>query len=109
MKEIFAYLDVVVQNNTIHVYAFVLIILHVIYALVFFKIIDFDQTIINYTNIAIQTFICVCLFIRFNTWRKLEITENDRKIILSTAAFLFSNLAITQYFLHSFTKNYMKV
>jgi hypothetical protein len=108
MIQAFKYLDYIIEHYSVQTYFGVLFVLHIAYVLIFFNIMTFNETILNYTNVAIQIFISTVLFIRFNPWRKVELTEYDKSIIFSTAIFLLSNLALTQYFLQYFKTIYDK-
>ena len=77
-------------------------ILHVLYALLFFGIIDYSAMIVERINIFIQVFICLFLIIRFHPFRSHELKEFDAQIIFGSAAFLLTNLGLAQYFTYYF-------
>jgi len=56
----------------------------------------------KYLNTFIRIFVAFVLLIRFNPWRKITCTSNDRVIIMASAVFLLINegiaVIIRQYF-----------
>jgi hypothetical protein len=72
----------------------------------YFEIMKFNENIINFSGIAIQTFICFFLLLRFNPWRKVQLTDYDRNIIFGSAIILLGNLTFSKYFLNTIEKIY---
>ena len=101
-------LDEWIEKYTAQIYFLTLGTLHIAYFLVYFNITKFNEKILNYTDVAIQIFICAVLILRFNPWRKVQMTEYDKHIIFGTAIILLGNLAITQYLLKNFKNLYDK-
>jgi tryptophan-rich sensory protein len=108
MTSIVSTFDDWIEKYTAQIYFITLGALHIAYILVFFNITRFNEAILNYTDVAIQTFICAVLLLRFNPWRKVQITEYDKHIIFGTALILLGNLASAQYFLKHFKTFYDK-
>lgn len=56
----------------------------------------------KYLNTFIRIFVAFVLLIRFNPWRKIACTANDRILIMASAVFLLINEGVTviirQYF-----------
>jgi len=109
MTTLLNYIDALIESSSGTLYFYTLTFLHVSYVLAFFEIIKFNETIMNYLDVFIHTYICVVLLIRFNPWRTTKMTEGDRNVIFGTAVFLLGNLAITQYFLNYVKQNYVTI
>jgi hypothetical protein len=99
MTSILVLFDQFILNHTTYIYFFTLFSLHIVYFLMYFDIMKFNETIVNYSDIAIQTFICFVLLLRFNPWRKVQTTYYDRDIIFGSAVILLGNLTFSKYFL----------
>jgi len=106
MNTFVSILDEWIEKYTAQTYFITLGALHIAYVLVYFNITKFNETILNYTDVAIQSFICAVLLLRFNPWRKVQMTDYDKHIIFGTAIILLGNLAITQYLLKHFKTLY---
>jgi hypothetical protein len=72
-------------------------LLHGLYALTFFNIIENKKEFIDKVNVSIQLFICAVLIIKFNPFRSSDVHGHDRKIIFASAMFLLANLGISQH------------
>jgi len=84
-------------DKTAPYYMHMLVILHVVYVGVFFGLVSFNSTYLNWLNIAIQLFICLFLMIRFFPLRKNHtLKEHDPNIIFGCAAFLLWNLGFIE-------------
>jgi hypothetical protein len=106
MKSILILIDDYILNHTTYIYFFTLLFLHIAYFLTFFDIMKFNESIINFSDIAIQTFICLVLLLRFNPWRKVQLTDYDRTIIFGSAVILLGNLTFSKYLLNTFKTIY---
>jgi len=106
MRSILVLFDQFILNRTTYIYFVTLFSLHIAYFLTFFDIMKFNETVINFSDIAIQTFICFFLLLRFNPWRKVQLTDYDRNIIFGSAVILLGNLTISKYFLNTFKTIY---
>jgi hypothetical protein len=106
MTSILVLIDQFILNHTTYIFFFTLFFLHIAYFLLFFDIMKFNETIINYSDIAIQTFICFFLLLRFNPWRKVQLTDYDRNIIFGSALILLGNLTFSKYLLNTFKTIY---
>jgi hypothetical protein len=96
VTSIFKQLDNTLDNYVSPIFIFLVVLLHGLYALTFFNIIENKKAFIDKVNIAIQLFICAVLIIRFNPIRGADFKEYDRKIIFASAMFLLANLGISQ-------------
>lgn len=96
VTSIFKQVDNTLDNYASPIFIFLAILLHGLYALTFLNIIENKKAFIEKVNIAIQTFICAVLIIRFNPIRPAEFKEYDRRIIFASAMFLLANLGISQ-------------
>lgn len=85
------------------VYLGMLFTMEFIYVLIFFKIIHYTPTILNFLHYFIQIFIALFLIIKFHPFRKHEIKEFDSSIIFGSAMFLLANIGLTE-----FIKNYFE-
>lgn len=106
MTSILVLIDQFILNHTTYIYFFTLMFLHISYFLMYFDIMKFNENIINFSGIAIQTFICFFLLLRFNPWRKVQLTDYDRNIIFGSAIILLGNLAISKLFLNTIENIY---
>jgi hypothetical protein len=106
MTSILVLFDKFILQHTTYIYFVTLLSLHIAYFLMYFDIMKFNETVINYSDIAIQTFICLVLLLRFNPWRKVQLTDYDRDIIFGSAVILLGNLTISKYFLNTFKTIY---
>lgn len=109
MNDLLTYIDNIIEKSNGNFYFYTLLFLHVSYILGFFNIIKLNETVMNYLDVFIHTYICVVLLVRFNPWRKTKMTEGDRSVIFGTAIFLLGNLAITQYFLNYVKTTYVSI
>lgn len=91
--------DNVIDNYAIRIYLLIFFFLHLIHVLVIFNITVLSHEILDNLNTLVQMFICFVLFFRFNPWRNVKVNENDKHVIFGSAVFLFSNLAITNYYI----------
>jgi hypothetical protein len=96
VTSIFKQLDNTLDNYVSPIFIFLVLLLHGLYALTFFNIIENKKAFIEKVNVAIQLFICAVLIIRFNPIRSADFKEYDRKIIFASAMFLLANLGISQ-------------
>jgi len=96
VTSIFTQLDKTLDNYATPIFIFLIVLMHGLYALTFFNIIENKKAFIDKVNITIQLFICAVLIIRFNPFRREEVKEYDRKIIFASALFLLANLGISQ-------------
>ena len=55
-------------------------------------------------NIFLRTAVSLFLLIRFNPYRKIKFTENDRKIVFSASFFLFSTTTLNDIIKNYFEK-----
>jgi hypothetical protein len=106
MTSILVLIDQFIIQHTTYIYFVTLLFLHVSYFLMYFKIMKIDEKIINYSDIAIQSFICFVLLLRFNPWRKVQMTDYDRVIIFGSAVILLGNLTISKLFLNTIENIY---
>lgn len=106
MTSILVLFEEYILNHTTYIYFFTLMFLHVSYFLMYFDIMKFNENIINFSGIAIQTFICFFLLLRFNPWRKVQMTDYDRVIIFGSAVILLGNLTISKLFLNTIENIY---
>jgi hypothetical protein len=109
MNTITHFLDNVIDNYAIHVFLILFLILHLINALVIFNITVLSSDVLHSLDTMAQMFICFVLFYRFNPWRNVKVNENDKHVIFGAAVFLFSNLAIAQYYSSYVSSMYKKM
>jgi hypothetical protein len=93
-------IDNIIDNYAIRIYITIFFFLHLIHVLVIFNINVLSREILDNLNTLVQMFICFVLFFRFNPWRNVKVNENDKHVIFGSAVFLFSNLAITNYYIN---------
>jgi hypothetical protein len=96
VTSIFKQLDNTLDNYVSPIFIFLVLLLHGLYALTFFNIIENKKAFIEKVNVAIQLFICAVLIIRFNPIRSTDFKEYDSKIRFASAMFLLANLGISQ-------------
>lgn len=80
-------------------------ILNIIYLYLFFgsDTIIFNESFIRELNTILQLMVCLFLIYRFNPFENnIIISNNDKRIIFSSAIFLFVNLGVIEY-LHQYT------
>jgi hypothetical protein len=106
MHNITHFLDNIIDYYAIRVFLILFFFLHLIHALVIFNITILSHEILDNLNTIAQMFICFILFYKFNPWRSVKVNENDKHVIFGAAVFLFSNLAITQYYSNYFNNFY---
>jgi hypothetical protein len=106
MHNITHFLDNIIDNYAIRVFVVLFFFLHLIHVLVIFNITVLSSGVLHSLDTIAQIFICFVLFYRFNPWRNVKVNENDKHVIFGAALFLFSNLAITQYYVSYFNDFY---
>lgn len=79
-------------------YQYALFGLYVIYAILFFGIININPNYITDLRWGMQVFVCVFLLYRFNPFRKEThvLRQYDAKIIFSSALFLLLNTGLAE-------------
>lgn len=77
-------------------YKYILITLHLTYALLLFGIVAINPSYLRELNIFIQSFVCLFLIVKFNPFRKHVLKENDSRIIFSSAIFLLINMGVIE-------------
>ena len=77
-------------------YKYILITLHLTYALLLFGIVAINPSYLRELNIFIQSFVCLFLIVKFNPFRKHVLKENDARIIFSSAIFLLINMGVIE-------------
>jgi len=79
-------------------YIYGIMYFHLAYVFVFIGIVELNEKYLNILDIAIQTFICLFLIVRFNPLRKHMFRPSDAKIIFGSATFLLLNLGFVKFF-----------
>jgi hypothetical protein len=87
-----------------NVYLYVITTMHILYALIFIGLIQYNIEFIHYVHYFIQIFIGVFLIARFHPFRQHTMTELDVHIIFSSAIFLLTNIGIIELFVKHFNK-----
>jgi hypothetical protein len=85
---------------------YIIIFLHVFYALLFFGIIYVNASYIHEFNLMFQIAICLFLLIRFHPFRKHTLLPYEDKIISYCAYFLLFNLGAVEIFQRFFGISY---
>ena len=81
-------------------YEYVVVMMYLIYAILFFGIININPEYIDDFRWGMQTFVCLFLLYRFNPFRKQThvLRQYDAKIIFSSALFLLVNTGLAEIF-----------
>lgn len=83
-------------NNIINIFH----IVNFSYLYLFFGLdtVIFNESFIREINTILQLLVCLFLIYRFNPFKNdLIISNNDKRIIFSSAVFLFINLGVVEY------------
>jgi len=84
-------IDSTIEHISAPVYFWLVGTIYVFYFVSMFGIASINPDYTDYLNNTVQIFIAVILIIRFNPFRKLNCTTNDRVLIMSSAVFLLIN------------------
>jgi len=89
------------------VYIVSILLIHIMYAAVFFGFIVSIPEQIVLLNFAIETFLCVILMIRFNPFYPIKVVSDfDRMLIFGSAAIIFTNIVLVQIVKMPIVKRY---
>jgi len=85
--------------NTLALFKFSILFIHIAYVAAFFGIAYINQTYVRYFSTFIQFVVSLFLIIRFSPFKKTyEITKLDVSIIFYCATFLLLNVFVTEIY-----------
>jgi len=95
-------IDSKLDGISVSVYYWLIGILYALYFGSIFGIARVDPKYTDYINVGVRIFIAVILLIRFNPFRRLNCTSNDRVMIMASAVFLLINEGVSSWARQSF-------
>ena len=92
----------------LHFFKILIAVIYILYFSTFLGITYINKSKIHLMSVIIESIICIILILRFNPFRKHQMTDFDRAIIFSAASFLLINLFTNEIY-SQYTKNIIEI